>query len=247
MTDFVRKQVFDKERIQWNTAWLKSHGEHFEIVINPDEALEYRRTSGKQPEIKECIRSEHIFADAKKGQLASEEALEKVFKTEDELQIARRLILEGEIQLSAEHRQQIRDEKRKRIMNKIKAYAVDPTTGLPHPLKRLELAMEEAKVKIDEREDEDRQIQEIVRKLQPIIPIKLETVTLQIHLPSKFGQKLYGDLERLGSLKKTDWLSDGGLLAWVELPAGMQNQLIEELASKSHGAAEVKKVDENPM
>lgn len=244
MTDFVRKQTYEKERVQWNTAWMDSHGEHFEVVVNPDEALLFRKTAGKNPDIRECVRSEHVFADAKKGQLAAEDALEKVFGTTRPLEIARRLILEGEIQLSAEHRAQLREERRNRIVNRIQAYAIDPTSGLPHPRKRIELAMDEAKVRIDERQDEERQIREIVKKLQPILPIRLETIVLQVHLPAAYGQKLYGELERHGALKKTDWLPDGGLLAWLEIPAGLQNDLIDELASKTHGAAEVKKTGE---
>ena len=54
----------------------------------------------------------------------------------------------------------------------IHANGIDPKTNLPHPLQRIENALEEANVKIDEHKSEEKQVEEIVRKLQPILPIK---------------------------------------------------------------------------
>ena len=245
MVEHGRQKIYDKERVHWNTAWIKSHGHHFEVVVEPDEALAYKKSNGNTPDIRECLRSEHIFHDAKKGQQADEAAMREVFNTTDELTIAKKLILDGEIQLSAEHRAQLRDEKKNKIIEHIQRHAIDPKTGNPHPRKRIELAMEEAKVKIDYNRDVESQVNDIVRDLQPVIPIKLEMLTMQIHLPNPYGQKLYGDLERFGTIKKTEWLNDGGLLAFLELPAGMQNDLIDHLNNKSHGSVDVKKVDES--
>jgi ribosome maturation protein SDO1 len=223
---------------------MKKGGEHFEVVIEPDEALEFKRTKGQRPDIRECLHAERIFADAKRGLHAKDAQLNEVFGTYDPLEIAKILIVEGEIQLTAEHRQRIREARRKNILDRIRMYAIDPTTGLPHPERRIELAMEEANVKIDDNKDAEEQIPAIVRQLQPILPIRLETVTLQVHLPAPYGQKLYGDLQRFGSIKKADWLNDGGLIAWIDLPAGLQTDLFDELGKRTHGAAEMKKVDE---
>jgi ribosome maturation protein SDO1 len=243
MVNSPARILFNQEQISINTAWMKKNGEHFEVVIDPDKALEFKRTKGAT-EIRECLHAERIFSDAKRGLHANDGQLQQVFGTADPLVIARKLLLEGELQLTAEHRARIREAKRNAILTRIKTYAVDPTTGLPHPQKRLELAMEEAKIRIDDNKDPESQITEIVRKLQPIIPIRLETVTVQIQLPPPFGQKLYGDIQRFGTLKKTEWLPDGGLLAWLELPAGLQQDLLDDLSKRTHGAAEMKKVGE---
>jgi len=247
MVEHGKKNIYEKERLHWNTAWMKTHGEHLEVVVNPDEALAYRRSKGTTPDIRECVRSEHVFTNAKKGEIAPDDLLTKIFGAADALVVAKALILKGELQISSEHRSQIREEKYNKILNKIQSYATDPTTGLPHPRQRIELGMEEAKIKVDEKRDVETQVQEIVKKLQPVMPIKLETVTLQMRVPAQYSQKLYGDLERYGTLKKTDWLNDGALLAWIELPAGLQNDLIDEFQSKSHGSVEIKKVDEHPI
>lgn len=244
MAGTAPRMTFDPEKFSVNTAWMKKGGEHFEVVVEPDEALEFRHTKGKSPDLRECLHAERIFADAKRGLHAADGQLAQVFGTTDPLEIAKVLILEGELQLTSEHRQRIRDAKHQEILTKICTYAIDPTSGLPHPRKRIELAMEEAKVKIDDNRAGEEQVQEIVRKLQPIIPIRLETLTLQIHIPAQYSKKLYGDVQRYGKLKKTDWLSDGSLLVWLELPAGLQNDLYDDLGKKTHGGADVKKVDE---
>jgi ribosome maturation protein SDO1 len=236
--------IYPSEQIIVNTAWIKKYGNHFEVVVEPDEALEFRRTKGAHPDIKECLHAERIFTDAKRGLHAKDTDVEQAFGTIDPLAVARKLILEGELQLTAEHRQRIRDAKRNNILTKIVRYAVDPTTGRPHPQKRIELAMEEAKVRIDDNRDAEEQVPEIIRKLQPILPIRLETVTLQVHLPHQYGQKLYGDVQRYGTIKKTDWLNDGSCMLWLDMPAGLQMELIDELAKRTHGAADVKKVGE---
>ena len=59
-------------------------------------------------------------------------------------------IKNGEIQLTTEYKNKLRDQKRKQIVNLISRNAVDPSNNLPHPPQRIENALNEAKVKIDE-------------------------------------------------------------------------------------------------
>jgi ribosome maturation protein SDO1 len=245
MVNTTSRMIYDAEKISVNTAWMKRFGNHFEVVVEPDKALEYRRTKGASPELRECLHAERVFTDAKRGLQAKETDLEQAFGTTAALEIARKLIIEGELQLTAEHRAKIREAKRNQILSKIVTYAIDPTTGIPHPQRRIELAMDEAKVKIDDNRDVDEQIREIIRKLQPIIPIRLETVTLQVHLPAQYSQKLYGEMQRFGTIRKGDWMNDGSWMGWVDLPAGLQADLINELGKRTHGAADVKKVGEH--
>jgi len=234
------KMKYDEERFSVNTAWMKKGGEHIEVVIDPDAALAFRHSKGQNPGIKECIKAERIFFDAKRGIHAKDEHLQAFFGTTDPLAIAQTLILDGNIQLTTEHRTKIREAKHNQIISHIRTYAIDPKTMLPHPEARIRLAFVEAKVKIDDSKSVEEQIPGIVKQLQPILPIRLETIVLQIHLPSPYGQKLYGDIQRFGTIKRADWLEDGALLCAVELPAGLQQDLIEELGHRTHGAADIK-------
>lgn len=57
-------------------ARFESHGERFEILVDPDLALEFRKTPEKY-DIEDIIAVEEIFKDAKKGEKASEKRWKK--------------------------------------------------------------------------------------------------------------------------------------------------------------------------
>lgn len=236
-------QTFDQEKVSFNLAKLKKGGEMFEVVIDPDLAIEY--VEGEDVDVKDVLKAEKVFSDAKKGLLASEEHMESLFNTTDALEIAKVLLKEGEVQLTAEHRDRIREEKRRRMMEKIRVNAVDPKTGLPHPAKRIELAFEEAKIKIDETLSVDKQIKEIVKKLQVVLPIRFEQAIMRIHLKAEDAQKAYGDVKKFGAMQQEEWLNDGSWLCRVEIPAGLQNEFIDMLNEKTQGNAEIEKVKRN--
>ena len=72
-------------------ARLESFGEKFEILVDPDLAADFRNPDyEKEIEIEDILAVEEIFKDSKKGDKASEEAMEKVFGTTDVLEVARR-------------------------------------------------------------------------------------------------------------------------------------------------------------
>lgn len=242
MVERASNVKYDEEKFSINTAWIKKSGEHFEMVLDPDAALEFKHTKGASPDVRECLKAEHVFTDAKRGLFAKEERLREIFGTHDPLQLAKKFILDGTIQLTAEHRAKIREAKRNQIIAKICMYAVDPTTGLPHPRTRIQLAIDEAKAKIDDNKDIDEQVSTIVRELQPILPIKLEVSSLQVHISSQYAKKLYGELARFGTMKSTEWMPDASLLCTIEMPAGLQMDLMDFLGARTHGGASVKRL-----
>ena len=233
--------TYEHERVSFNLAKLRKAGEQFEVVIDPDLAIAFRE--GDDVDLKELLKAEKIFSDAKKGLLASEEHMKTVFGSADTLVVAKKILSDGEIQLTAEHRQRIREEKKKRLLEQIRINAIDPRTNTPHPAKRIELAFDEAKVHIDETKSVEAQIKDVVKKLQPILPIRFESATMRIHLSAEYAQKLYGDVKNFGTIKKEDWMNDGSWVCYVELPAGLQNELIDMLNAKTHGGVEVERVE----
>ena len=113
-----------------------------------------------------------------------------------------------------------REEKRRQIINIIHVNAIDPKTGLPHPAQRIENAIEEAKVHIDENKSAEDQVEGILDKLRPIIPIKFEKKKMQVILPPKYASQSYHVIKSYGEHKE-EWLGDGSLRVVIELPAGI--------------------------
>ena len=209
---------------------------HFEILVDCDNALDYKE--GKIDNLGDVLATNEIFKDVKKAEHSPEAELLKVFKTTDPKEIASTIIKKGEIQLTTEHKAKLREEKKKQIVAFIHRNAIDAKTGFPHPPQRIESAMEEAKVRIDEFKPVSEQVQEIITKLRPIIPIKIEKRELSIQIPADFTGKVYNSLRRLGKLVREDWLSNGSLSVVLEIPAGVQEELEDELNKLTRGEAE---------
>src|SRR3989344_2664662 len=125
-------------------ARLKKFGQTFEISVDSDKALKYKR--GEINDIHDVLKAEHIYSDAKKGLRVPSQELQKIFKTDDVIAIADTIIKHGEIQLTSEHRAEEREQKRKLLINIIHRQAVDPKTNLPLPAMRIELALEQGKI-----------------------------------------------------------------------------------------------------
>ncbi|MEM0100599.1 MAG: ribosome assembly factor SBDS, partial [Desulfurococcaceae archaeon] len=149
-------------------ARFEAKGHRFEILVDPDRALELK--SGKSISIDDVLISDIIYKDAKKGLKASPEAMREVFGTDDPRTVALEIIKRGEIQLTAEQRRKLIEEKKAQIINLIARNVVDPKTKLPIPLKRIELALEQSRVSIDPFKPAEQQFEEIVSQLAKIIP-----------------------------------------------------------------------------
>ncbi len=232
------QQTYDKEKFSINLAKLKKGGENFEVVINSDNAIAFKK--GKDIAIEDVIINEKIFADAKKGLLSSEKLMQQLFETTDVKEIAKIIIKDGEIQLTAEYKQKLREEKKKRIINFIHINGVDPKTGLPHPITRIENAFEDAKIHIDEFESQEKQIDGILKKLRVILPIKFEIDEIEIKIPAIHAAKMYSVVKGFAKILKEDWLNDGSWRCIVEIPAGLKQDFFDKLNSMTHGEIETK-------
>ena len=233
----MKPQSFDQERVQLNLARLRKGGEIFEIVIDADLAVDFKQ--GKDTDIREVLKAEKIFADAKKGDFSSEIRLKELFGTTDALNIAEVILKEGEIQLTSEYREKLREEKKRKLVELIHRNAVDPRTKTPLPTSRIENAFAEARVKIDEYKKAEDQIQTVLDQLRPVLPIKFEIKTLQVHLPAEYAAKLYQAVSSYGTIKKQEWLNDGSWLCFVEVPAGLVADFFENIGKKTQGNAEI--------
>jgi len=119
-------KTYDQERVHLNLAKMKKGGEHFEVVFHPDKIMDYRK---KLIDIKEVLVYEQVYSDAKKGLDASMEHMKSLFGTSDQLEVAKIVLTEGEIQFTQEYRESKRKEKKNRILDIIARNAIDPRTG----------------------------------------------------------------------------------------------------------------------
>ena len=222
------------------TAHIKKEGKHFEILVDCDLAMKFKH--GQAVSIRDVVVTNDVFCDVKKGDKASESDLKKFFKTSDPMEVSKIIVKDGEVSLTAEYRERLRKEKRLQIINIIHRNGVDPQTGIPHPLTRIENAMEQAKVRIDEFKPADQQIEQILSAIKSIIPIKFETREYAVKIPAQFAAKSFGILKQYKLLRE-EWQNDGSLIALVELPAGISEEFEGKLNSATAGDVEFKIVN----
>ena len=220
------------------TARYEKQGLTFEVLVDP-EAVQMLR-DGKDVNLIEYLVIDTIFKDARKGDRASDENIKKVFTTVDTIEVAKKIILNGEVQLTTEQRRKMVEAKRKQIVNIIVMNAINPQTMTPHPPERIESAMDEAKVRIDPFKAADVQIKDILDALRPIIPIRFEKVKIAIRVPGDIYARIYGDIKSMATLLKEEWQPNGAWIGLVEVPAGLQTEFLEKLNNKAHGNLESK-------
>ena len=215
-------------------------GEKFEILVKPDPALEYKL--GKRQDISSVLLSDDIYIDSKKGTKPPTEKLLKAFKTDDATEIAKRIMLEGDLNLTTDQRRKMIEEKRKQIVTHIAKTYVDPKTRLPHPPLRIEQAMKDGRVSIDPHQKIEDQVKDIVDKLRTIIALKSENIQLEILIPAQFASQSYAVLKSVGTLHREEWQNNGSLKAILEIPAAARPNVIDRLGSITKGSATVEVV-----
>ncbi len=237
MSKDIKKDYTDEILKNNVIARFESHGERFEIIISP-KAIE-RIRDGSPLDMKD-LASEFIFSDAKKSNKASEDKMEEVFNTNSIEEIAKIIILKGDVQLTTEQRHEMQEKKQKRIVDIIVKNAMDPQTKTPHPRQRIELAIEEAGVHIDPFKPVDEQVKLVVEALRPIIPLAMEQVKISVKISPLYIGKAYGVARNFGVLEREDWQSDGSWIGIVKIPAGMQTDFYDKLNDVTKGNVETR-------
>jgi len=220
-------------------ARLEKGGARYEILVDPDLVEKWKHNSDSV-KISELLAIEEIWLDAKNGDRPTSDALERIFGTTNLDECVIKILKEGSIQLTTVQRKKIVAEKRKQIISQISSTATDPKTKLPHPITRIENALDEIRFSIDPFKSVESQVERAVKLLRPIIPLQFITIRLAFKIPGKD----YGGVSQLlrESIQKEEWLSDGTWVCVVTVPGGMKNDLIGSVAKRSPNV-EVKEMD----
>jgi ribosome maturation protein SDO1 len=219
-------------------ARLSSHGSTFEILVDPELALAVK--AGQPVNMQNVLAVDKIFKDSKKGSAASEEMIKKTFGTLDVFKVAEEIIRRGEVQVTTEQRRKMREQRLRQIVSLISRRAINPQTNLPHPPARIESAIVEARIQIDEFKSAEEQLPKIVKALLPVLPLKLETRRVAIKIPPSHVGRTQRLVREFGVVKEERWLGDGSWEVVVEIPAGIQGEFFDKLNDLTRGEAETK-------
>ena len=224
------------------TARLESHGQRFEVLVDPDAALEIRREEFDD-DLEDVIAAEDVFEDASSGDRPPETSLEEVFETTDPLEIIPEVIRRGEIQITAEQRREMQERKHNQLVNKIARNAVNPQMDdAPHPPERIERALEEAGFKIDPMEPVENQVDDALDALRPVIPIRFDEIVMAVQVPADYAGSAQAQIRQFGDLESEEWQSAGSWVGVLRFPAGLQNDFYDVVNEHTSGEAETRMI-----
>jgi ribosome maturation protein SDO1 len=223
---------------KYTTARLAKGQDHFEILVKPEPALDYKM--GKQVSMSQILMIEEIYSDSSKGTRASEDKLQKYFDTTDPVKIAEDIMKHGELQLTTDQRRRLVEDKRKQIVAIIARNALDPRSGTPHPPMRIEQAMSQIRLSIDPYKSAEEQSKLVIEELRPILPIKMEQMRIAVKVFPEHAARAYNAFKSFGTVTREEWQRDGSLVAVIEMPAGMYGSFIDRVGKLTQGSIQTK-------
>ncbi len=211
-------------------ARIKQGGKHFEILVDLDLAMAFRKKSTPNG----FLEADKIFTDSKKGLVAPTMELKKAFGTENVDEISQKIVKSGEVLLTQDYREEEKEKKVKQVVDFLSRNTIDPKTKMPHTPERIKKALEEARINVKNVPVES-QIQEIIDGLSKVLPIKVEMKKVKIKIPSIHTGKAYGIVNQYK--ENEDWLPNGDLEIVASIPAGLILDFYDKLNSITHGSA----------
>jgi ribosome maturation protein SDO1 len=100
--------------------------------------------------------------------------------------------------------------------------------------------MEEAKISLDLELSAEEQVETVLKKIQLIIPIRMESVQMALKIPATYAAKAYNTVDKYSQVKNSEWQTDGSWIGVISLPAGLQLELLEKLNKLTHGRMQSK-------
>jgi len=219
-------------------ARYETGGNRFEILIDPKAAQSY--SEGDEIDWEDAIAADGIWSDSAKGERAPDSIVNNTFETTDLIDIYKKILAEGTIQLTSQQRKEMVEQKRKRIVAHIVANAMNPQTGGPHPPQRIENAIDEVRYSVDPMETMDKQVEKIIKLIKTLIPISFEKIRVAVKIQAIYVGKCYGQITSLSKIESEEYQKDGSWIGMLEMSAASFAKLEDALGSLTKGTAETK-------
>jgi ribosome maturation protein SDO1 len=100
--------------------------------------------------------------------------------------------------------------------------------------------MEQIRYPIDAHKPVEEQAREIVKLLRPILPLKIEQISVGVRVPAEYSAKAYGSIKSFGEIKQEEWRADGSWYGIIEMPAGAYASFLNKLGDITKGNGEAK-------
>ena len=210
-------------------ARLEKGGKRYEILVDP-ELVDQFKSDPDSVELDDLLATDEVWHDARAAERPTEEKLTSTFGSTELLDCVKTILSDGSIQLTTAQRRKMISDKKQQIITEISRTAIDPRSKAPHPVTRIELALDELRWNPDPFLSVERQIKDAVNVLRPVIPLSFETIKLAFRVSGS----AYGSVQRVvrSDVMKEQWLDNGDWAFVVEIPAGMKGEYLSKVAKR---------------
>jgi len=125
-------------------------------------------------------------------------------------------------------------KKRAEIVNYIHKYYTDPRTKTPHPVVRIDAALDELKIRVDPDIPTEKQIQDIIKRMPEVMPIKKEEIEATVTIPNKHLGVASGLVSKNATVRREKY-DDNNCIMDITLVPGDYDALLSDLNRVTKG------------
>jgi ribosome maturation protein SDO1 len=144
------------------------------------------------------------------------------------------IVEKGELELSAAERKEALEKKRAEIVTYLHKYYTDPKAKTPHPLVRIENALDQVKFRVDPDLPSEKQGQEAAKKIMTILPLKKSEMGGTMSLPHAHIGPAASILKKFSRVMSENYTENGCDYVIEFLPGDYQT-LLSELGKVTEG------------
>lgn len=152
--------------------------------------------------------TDDIYKNLQKGEKAKSSELMAVFGTSNMRECLETMIRSGEYQISVAERREKVEQKRNEIIHYIHNNHIDPKTNRPHPLTRIQNAMDQIKPIIDPSKSAEFQSKEILKKMVGHLALKKSVMVATFLVPVEMTNKSMTILQKWGTTTNQQNVTD---------------------------------------
>ena len=217
-----------------NTKFIiryKKNGSTFEMYVDNFENLQ-KFQNGEEIDIYDIIFDTDIYLDIKKAKRITNDEIVKSFEDKSENEIISEILKKGDCQIPTEFLNKKRDE----VLSKIIQYIVDtcknPQLNTKYTPSTIESEIKKISFSINPDMDYIHQAEELIKKLQSKMPIKISKKNVLMTIPSKYSNKFLGEFRKFGRITKEIWDNHGDLKLHIEINESNLDRTIEFIKKK---------------
>ncbi|KAF1334767.1 Sbds family rrna metabolism protein, partial [Globisporangium splendens] len=160
---------------------LKKNGKRFEIACYKNKVFNWR--NGVETDIDEVLQITRVYENVSKGKFAKKHDWVQAFGVQDDEEVCRIILEQGELQVSEGERKAQVENLYRDIATIVADKCVNPNSNRPYPFSVIERLMKEIHYAVVPNRTAKQQALEVIKKLQGHIPIARAKMKIQVTAP----------------------------------------------------------------